>query len=195
MFHKIANWIRSNPELRQRMRNLRMCWVHWRLGLQNVDRTFYILKPLAISRDLKAGKYGYLGCGAWICPKVEIGNYVMISSDVAIVGGDHRFDIPGTPLIFSGRPNQAVTTIEDDVWIGYRAVINAGVRIGRGVIIAAGSVVTKDIEPYTIVGGDPARPIRKRFDTDEGKLRDMTQYSPDRPKWAFTPAKVIHCQE
>lgn len=56
--------------------------------------------------------------------------------------------------------------IGNDVWIGARAMILSGVKIGDGAVIAAGAVVTKDVEPYTIVGGVPAKPIRKRF-TDE----------------------------
>ena len=56
--------------------------------------------------------------------------------------------------------------IGNDVWIGYEAVIMAGVHIGDGAIIAARAVVTKDVLPYTIVGGTPAKEIRKRFDTD-----------------------------
>ena len=56
--------------------------------------------------------------------------------------------------------------IGNDVWIGTRAIITDGVTIGDGAIVAAGAVVTKDVEPYTIVGGVPAKPIRKRF-TDE----------------------------
>lgn len=58
------------------------------------------------------------------------------------------------------------TIIGNDVWIGARAIILSGVKIGDGAIIAAGAVVTKDVEPYTIAGGVPAKPIRKRF-TDE----------------------------
>ncbi|MDQ7799461.1 MAG: DapH/DapD/GlmU-related protein [Candidatus Edwardsbacteria bacterium] len=54
------------------------------------------------------------------------------------------------------------TVIEDDVWIGAQAIILPGVRIGRGAIVAAGAVVTKDVEPYAIVGGNPARLIKRR---------------------------------
>ena len=60
--------------------------------------------------------------------------------------------------------NKGDIVIGNDVWIGYEAVIMAGVHIGNGAIIAARAVVTKDVPPYTIVGGVPARPIRKRFD-------------------------------
>ena len=53
--------------------------------------------------------------------------------------------------------------IGDDVWIGFRAIVNAGVTVGQGAIIAAGAVVTKDVEPYEIVGGVPAQKIGERF--------------------------------
>lgn len=62
--------------------------------------------------------------------------------------------------------NKGDIVIDNDVWIGYEAVITAGVHIGNGAIIAAHAVVTKDVLAYTIVGGVPARPIRKRFDED-----------------------------
>ena len=62
--------------------------------------------------------------------------------------------------------NRGDIVIGNDVWIGYEAVILPGVRIGDGAIVAARAVVTKDVEPYTIVGGVPAKPIRKRFDPD-----------------------------
>lgn len=62
--------------------------------------------------------------------------------------------------------NKGDIVIGNDVWIGYEAVIMAGVHIGDGAIIAARAVVTKDVPPYTIVGGTPAKEIRKRFDTE-----------------------------
>jgi len=144
-----------------------MVFVHRWYGLKNVDRTFFVRRPLGISRDLVAGAYSYVGEGAWFCPGVTIGKYVMFAPQVAILGGDHRTDIPGTPMMFSGRPPMPPTVIEDDVWIGFRVIIMAGVRIGRGSVVAAGAVVTKDVEPYTIVGGVPAKQIGRRFHTPE----------------------------
>lgn len=64
------------------------------------------------------------------------------------------------------RDNKGDIVIGNDVWIGYEAVIMAGVHIGDGAIIAARAVVTKDVPPYTIVGGTPAKEIRKRFDAE-----------------------------
>ena len=68
--------------------------------------------------------------------------------------------------VFTSWDNKVDIVIGNDVWIGYEAVILAGVTIGDGAIIGARAVVTKDVEPYTIVGGVPAAPIRKRFSKD-----------------------------
>jgi virginiamycin A acetyltransferase len=66
--------------------------------------------------------------------------------------------------IVTGMPSRGDTVVGNDVWFGHRSTVMPGVRIGDGAIIAAGAVVTADVPPYTIVGGNPARPIRRRFD-------------------------------
>ncbi|BCJ64894.1 CatB-related O-acetyltransferase [Polymorphospora rubra] len=74
--------------------------------------------------------------------------------------------------IVTGMPSRGDTVVGNDVWIGYQAIVMPGVRIGDGAIVAAGAVVTADVPPYTIVGGNPARPIRQRFDdADIDRLR------------------------
>lgn len=140
-----------------------MAYVHRRLGLNAVDRDFYVVLPARISPDLVAGAHSFANRGCDIGPRVTLGRYVLLGPEVAIVGDDHRTDVPGVPIIFADRPALRPTVVEDDVWIGMRSIIIAGVRIGRGSIIAAGSVVTKDVAPYSIVGGVPARLIRERF--------------------------------
>lgn len=138
-----------------------------RFHLKNVHPTFQCLNGNTISSDFRTGAYSYLGRRCWICPRVTVGKYVMFASEVVILGGDHRFNLPGIPMMCSGRPEILPTFIEDDVWIGYRVVIMAGVTIGRGSIIAAQSVVTKDVPPYSIVGGIPAVIIGKRFEKSQ----------------------------
>lgn len=141
-----------------------MRFIRYRYGLKNVDRTFYMNSGCKVSSDLKAGAYVFVGFNCVIYPKVKIGDYTMLAPEVKILGGDHKYDEVGVPMIFSGRDVQLETEIGKDVWIGTRSLILRGVKIGDGAIIAAHSVVTKDVEPYTIVGGSPAKFIKKRFE-------------------------------
>ena len=96
---------------------------------------------------------------------IEIGKNVSISAEVAIVTGDHNVQDPD----FRARFRKVI--IEDHVFIGYRAVILGGVTLGRGCVISAGSVVTKDIPPLTIVGGVPAKYIGMRNDDLRREMR------------------------
>jgi len=121
--------------------------------------------------DLVAHEYSFLNIGCILGPKVELGRYVMLGPYVSIVGNDHVISKPGVPIIFSGRPHQKETVIEDDAWIGFGAIIMAGVRIGRGAIIGAGAVVTKSVPPYEIHAGVPAQKIGERFMTQADRLR------------------------
>ena len=95
----------------------------------------------------------------------RFGNDILMGARVSFVGRrDHRFDVPGQRIWDGERVEGKPVIVEDDVWIGAAAVILSGVRIGKGSIIAAGSVVTKDIPPYEIWGGNPAVKIRGRFE-------------------------------
>jgi acetyltransferase-like isoleucine patch superfamily enzyme len=103
----------------------------------------------------------------------------MVAANVSFVGSDHRIDYPGVPIIFSGRPVLRSTIVDADCWIGTNAIIIAGVHIGRGAIVAAGAVVTKDVLPYEIVGGVPASKIGERFNSrDDRKKHDEMLVSP-----------------
>jgi len=113
------------------------------------------------------GYKSFIGPECWIQSDANIGNFVMIAGRVAIVGGDHRFDVAGVPTIEAGRAQNKLVTICDDVWIGYGAIIMHGVTIGEGALIAAGAVVTKDVAPCSIVGGVPAKMLRMRFGEED----------------------------
>ena len=96
--------------------------------------------------------------------EIEIGNHVMFGPGVHIHGGNHIFDRVGQymdQVVKDGSDGKII--IDDDVWIGANAIILKGVRVGEGSIVGAGAVVTKDVAPYTIVAGNPAKKIRDRF--------------------------------
>lgn len=114
---------------------------------------------------------------------IKIGDNVMFGPQVTIRGGNHRTDIVGRTMISitaaEKRPeDDPGVIIENDVWIGTRAIILAGVRIGEGAIVAAGAVVKDDVEPYTIVAGVPARPLRKRWDEKTIAMHRSLLYGP-----------------
>ncbi|WP_338538504.1 CatB-related O-acetyltransferase [Janibacter terrae] len=133
------------------------------------------------SRDLVVGEHVFIGSDCWVGPQTTIGDCTMLAPRVAIVGDDHRWDVVGTPIQFTGRPPQRPTIIGRDVWIGFAAIILRGVTIGDGSIIAAGSCVTRDVPPFEIWAGSPARKLRDRFSEDEQKahqaMLDRSEFS------------------
>lgn len=111
---------------------------------------------------IKIGDNSGLGVRCRIRGPLTIGNDVMMGPDVVILSDGHVFDRTDLPMRLQGGKKTQTTVICDDVWIGTRAIIMPGVNIGRGVIIGAGAVVTKDVPDYAIVGGVPAKVIRYR---------------------------------
>lgn len=126
--------------------------------------------------EVGKGSYGRIHIeNAGTQSKLRIGNYCSIASDVQfVINDEHPLDhvctFPFKHWYDADHPIEATSkggiTLEDDVWIGQRATILDGVRIGQGAAVAAGALVTKDVEPYAIVGGVPSRIIRKRFDDE-----------------------------
>lgn len=117
------------------------------------------------------GRYSQIECDA------TIGNNLLCANNVAFIGKyDHNFKHIGVPIRlasqimdkdYSWKGLDSKVVIKDDVWIGYGSIILSGVVVGKGAIIAAGSVVVKDVKPYSIVGGNPAKFIKKRFTEQE----------------------------
>ena len=124
---------------------------------------------ITIGKHFYIGRYSQIECDA------EIGDNVIFGNNVALVGRyDHHYQQVGVPTRLASQIRNrnynwkglnSKVVIGDDVWIGYGAIILSGVRIGNGSIVAAGAVVTKDVESCTIVGGNPARKIADRFDS------------------------------
>lgn len=155
--------------------------IRWRKQ-NNHNRTtvhrLFDLKKVTVGRET----YGALNVYSYSDDKEKlvIGNYVSIAGDVKfLLGGNHKMDavtsFPIERFFLSGIDeawSKGPIIIEDDVWIGMNAIILSGVHIGQGAVISAGAVVTKDVEPYSIVGGNPAKLIKYRFDAS---LREKLQ--------------------
>lgn len=123
-------------------------------------------------RDIKIGNRVQFGKYCSIAADVHFGNNVLLAGRVCFVGRlDHSFDVPGQYIWDGKRGDDGIAIVEDDVWLGHRVTVVGGVKIGKGSIVAAGSVVNKDIPPCEIWGGVPAKKIRNRFlnDVDQQK--------------------------
>jgi len=110
---------------------------------------------------LKIGTNTQINPGTAIYGNVSIGNNVMIAPNCMIAGGNHSYSSLEIPMILQGS-NEKGIIIEDDVWIGANSVITDGVTIRKGTIVAAGSVVTKSTEEYSINAGVPSKKINER---------------------------------
>ena len=127
--------------------------------ISTIDRHAYF----GNGRNIEIGDYSGIGANCVVPNNTIIGKYVMMAPEVHIVANNHQFKETSIPICFQGPDySKNQTIIEDDVWIGVRTIFTPGHRIGKGSIIGAGSVVTKDVEPYSIVGGNPAKLIKKR---------------------------------
>lgn len=142
-----------------------------RLPFRSIGKGFYCGKGCFLNKtnSVIAGDNFFMGNYCHIACDVKIGNDVMFASFVSLIGRDHRFDKIGISMRNSGKEKIKPIIIGDDVWIGHGVIIMHGVEIGEGSIVAAGSVVTKDVEPYSIVGGNPIKFIKKRFSQEEIK--------------------------
>jgi acetyltransferase-like isoleucine patch superfamily enzyme len=135
---------------------------------------------ITIGDNFYIGKFSQIECDA------EIGNNVMLANRVALVGRyDHHYQQIGVPMRlamqirekeYNWKGLHEKVVIGDDVWIGYGSIILSGVKIGEGSIIAAGSVVAKDVEAFSIYAGVPAKKIRNRFDKDSDLKEHIKMY-------------------
>jgi acetyltransferase-like isoleucine patch superfamily enzyme len=139
----------------------------------------------AVLVNSTVGAYTYLAAGIYL-NMTRIGNYCSVAAGSKIGGMEHSWWWGSTSSRLSDQNiSMKETVIEDDVWIASNVVVRQGLRIGRGAIIGAGSVVLSDVPAYTVVAGVPAREIRKRF-TDDIIQQVVTtrfwEYPPDTAK-------------
>ena len=176
----IKNFLRSNNAIGGSLRAVRN-WYNAKIkygirsygpNLQCNRGVVVLFDDVDLGHDVFIGYDCYLGV-----QNITIGNYVLLAPKVVITGGDHLINLVGTPIIRTGlesfreiRTTQQGVTIHDDVWVGFGCIIMDGVTIGEGSVIGAGSIVTKDVPPYSIYVGSPARKIRDRFDTLEDRI-------------------------
>lgn len=160
--------IKENTRLYLSIREQVMRFRKLRYGWGGVSITSWVApKQKYIARDFVLGDFGFVGSGCTIYPKVRAGRFLLMAPDVSIIGADHEYKRVGLPICFSGREPLKETLIGDDVWIGQGAQIMVGVKIGTGAIVASRSVVTRDVPPFAIVAGVPAKVIKYRFDESE----------------------------
>ena len=136
---------------------------------------------------LVIGKYCSIACGAKFL--LNSANHTLRS--LSTYPFPIFYEAWGTPVseVSSAWDNRGDIVIGNDVWIGYEAVILSGVHIGDGAIIGARAVVTRDVEPYTIMGGVPARPIRKRYDEETIQRLLALRW------WDFPPEQMRKCRD
>ncbi len=114
-----------------------------------------------VSPNIRVGDFSELGQRCVIQANVCIGDYVIMGPDVKIYSRNHAYADPSRPIAVQGKVVKR-TVIGSDVWIGANVIVLPGVTVGDHAILAAGAVVTKDVAPYAIMGGNPARVIKFR---------------------------------
>lgn len=145
-----------------------------------------LLSRIWAPNSLTIGRGCYIGKMCTIEVDGQIGNDCLIANNVGIIGRhDHDYREIGTPITQAkwigdiskdvGPGDPGFISIGSDVWIGYGAILLSGISIGRGAIIAAGSVVTNSVQPYTVVAGTPAKYIRSRFSLEEARRHETAQ--------------------
>ena len=134
-----------------------------KLILAKCGKNVNIEKGAKFSSSVELGNNSGIGINARLEGKVIIGNDVMMGPEVCILVRNHNFERNDIPMNMQGATAERPVTIGNDVWLGTRAIILPGVKIGNGAVIGAGAVVTKDVPDYTVVGGNPAVIIKSRI--------------------------------
>jgi chloramphenicol O-acetyltransferase type B len=146
------------------MFNIKYPWVKYNGFVRVMNQTNFAKRDIVVGNNVQFGR------GTWVSTDVHFGNHILIAGRVSFVGkNDHVLGIPGKTLWESPRGIDDLIIVNDDVWIGTNSIIIAGVSIGKGAIIAAGSVVNKNVPECEIWGGVPAKKLKDRFESKELK--------------------------
>ena len=156
---------------------LRGCGSNVRFSALTSDFTY---RNLTIGNDVYIGPHALFLCTE---SQIFIGNKVLFGPHVSIIGGDHRITDVGRFIydVLDKHPEDDQDVhIEDDVWIGTNTTLLKGVTVGRGAVVAAGALVTKDVPPYAIVGGVPAKVLKYRFTPEQIQEHERQLYAEDK---------------
>lgn len=150
------------------------------VSLHPSTSVYFGLNNLSLGNNVSIPRFAHIFCTD---SPLTIGNNVIFGPAPTIVTGDHRIDVVGKPIILSLEKlpeNDAPVVIQDDVWVGAHVTILKGVTIGRGSVVAAGSLVNKSTPPYSISGGIPAKTIKFRFTINEILEHECILYPEDK---------------
>jgi acetyltransferase-like isoleucine patch superfamily enzyme len=150
----------------------------FRIGNRSVIEDYCVLNNLA--GDCIIGENTFIGIGNIIIGPVELGSNIVTGQHVVIAGINHHYENITLPIKDQCNTVEKIT-IEDECWIGAQCVITAGVTIGRHSVVAAGSVVTRSIPPYSLAGGNPAKILKA--------------YNPNTRQWEKPFAANLRTQE
>lgn len=143
--------------------------MYWRVFMKKMGHevTIYPGSTYASAREISIGHHVFIHTGGHFYTagsRIKIGNYVLIGRHCTMLAANRDYSDWNEPMYFNNNYLKKPIVIGDDVWVGERSIITAGVTIGRGAVVAAGSIVTKDVPDYAIVAGVPARVVKYRFD-------------------------------
>ncbi len=138
---------------------------HFEIGANSTIEDFSVVNngvgPVSI------GSNSRIGLGNVLIGPVKVGSQVILAQNVVLSGLNHGYEDIDTPIRLQKVTTNQIT-VEDEVWIGANAVVTAGITIGKHSVVAGGSVVTKDVPPYSVVGGNPARILKQyNFETKQ----------------------------
>lgn len=152
--------------------NIIRSWLYFHLKFRNVKYNGFvrIMKGTRFNKNyiFTLGKNVQFGYGCLLDAPATIGNNVLFAGNVTLLGKNaHTFNTPCKTIWSGERGETPPVVVENDVWIGFGSIVMSGVTIGAGAVVAAGSVVTKDVPPCAIVGGNPAKIIKYRFEPED----------------------------